>query len=84
MRRFDFGFFFLWLVLLPCGGAVLGAALGPPVGWIFGIERTYAELALYGAKTGAFWVGIWAPAVALCGAVMAAKRKSERNAQDSA
>jgi hypothetical protein len=53
---------FLWVTaLITFAGAVLGTALWPLAGLVFGSEREPGTLALTGLRTLGFYFFIWAP-----------------------
>lgn len=64
----------LWIAGLPALGALIGMLVFPLWGLVFGLQKTPGELAVFGARTLAFYFFIWAPGVAL---VLGVKRAYE-------
>ncbi len=79
------GWALLWLFArvvfgLTLFGAALGAAVFPLCGWALGMEDvTYAHMALTGARTLGFYIGVvWGPGIA----VVACAIRMHRNRAD--
>lgn len=67
----------VWIVGLTVLGAALGAVAFPLWGLAFGLKKTAAELALFGARTLGFYFLMWAPGIALVAGVMRAYERRQ-------
>ena len=72
---FYVAFVVLWMFAIVLAATIVAALVFPPIALLFGAERSWGELAIFGARNAAEWSAkVWAFGIALVLAVHHAYR----------